>query len=227
MDKTYNFDDFCGIIEELRSEHGCPWDREQTHVSLKQCLVEEAYEVLEGIDEFENTKDFDNLREELGDLLLQVIMHSVIAKEEGLFTIEEVINEIAKKMIRRHPHVFGDVLVQSSEGVIKNWEDIKKQEKSSKQREDGFESIPKAFPALLRAQKVVKKSNKMYGEGAFWTDSEWKKEIATLSSEKEEQKKLEDTLGRVLFEACKLAQKKHLNAEQCLSEYINRYIQKK
>lgn len=227
MDKTYNFADFCGIIEELRSEHGCPWDREQTHVSLKQCLIEEAYEVLEGIDEYQETKDFDNLREELGDVLLQVIMHSVIAKEEGIFAIEDVIDEIAKKMIRRHPHVFGDVLVHSSEGVVQNWEEIKKQEKSSKHREDGLCSIPKAFPALIRAQKVVKKSNKMYGEDAIWKDSEWKREISTLIHQEQEQNVEEKTLGEILFELCKVAQKQHLDAEHCLSEYVNQYIEKK
>jgi tetrapyrrole methylase family protein/MazG family protein len=226
VDKYYNFEEFCGIIKQLRSEQGCPWDREQTHASLKQCLIEEAYEVLEGIDEYDKTKDFDNLREELGDVLLQVVMHSIIAKEEGIFTIEEVIDEIAQKMVRRHPHVFGDVLVDSSEGVIRNWEEIKKLEKKAKQQKDGLEAIPKAFPALIRAQKVVKKSNKMYGEEAIWTDSEWKKEISYLVAEEQERKRQEETMGKVLFELCKVAQKQQLNAEECLSEYVKNFIEK-
>lgn len=227
MDKKYSFEDFCGIIEQLRSENGCPWDREQTHTSLKQCLLEEAYEVLEGIDEYETNKDFDNLREELGDVLLQIVMHSVIAKEEGIFTMEDVIDEIAKKMIRRHPHVFGDINVDSSEGVVRNWEEIKKLEKKSKQQEDSLESIPKAFPALLRAQKVAKKSNKMYGEEPSWTDSEWKKEISFLLADQEEKNHKEETLGKVLFELCRVAQKHHIDAEQCLSEYVRKFVKNK
>jgi tetrapyrrole methylase family protein/MazG family protein len=227
VDKKYSFEDFCGIIEQLRAENGCPWDREQTHVSLKQCLLEEAYEVLEGIDEYDKTKDFDNLREELGDVLLQIVMHSVIAKEEGIFTVEDVIDEIAQKMIRRHPHVFGDISVDSSEGVVRNWEEIKKLEKKSKQLSDNLESVPKAFPALLRAQKVVKKSNKMYGQEPNWTDSEWKKEISNLLSDQQEGKDKEETMGKVLFELCRLAQKQQIDAEQCLSEYVKNYIKNK
>src|SRR5690554_4080909 len=104
MDKTYNFEEFMDIIRKLRSKDGCPWDKEQTHESLKQCLIEECYEVIEAI----NNKDSDNLCEELGDILLQVAMHSVIAEEDGEFTVEDVITEESRKMIRRHPHVFGD-----------------------------------------------------------------------------------------------------------------------
>lgn len=227
MDKKYSFEDFCGIIEQLRSENGCPWDREQTHASLKQCFIEEAYEVLEGIDKYDNSKDFENLREELGDVLLQIVMHSVIAKEEGIFTIADVIDEIAQKMIRRHPHVFGDISVDSSEGVLRNWEEIKKLEKKSKQQSDSLESIPKAFPALMRAQKVVKKSNKMYGVDPNWTDSEWQKEISNLLSDLQNEKDREETFGKVFFELCSLAQKQEIDAEQCLSEYVKKYSKNK
>ncbi len=227
MDNKYSFEDFCGIIEQLRSENGCPWDREQTHVSLKQCLIEEAYEVLEGIDEYEKSKDFDNLREELGDVLLQIVMHSVIAKEEGLFTVDDVIDEIAHKMVRRHPHVFGDINVDSSEGVVRNWEEIKKLEKKSKQQSDSLESIPKAFPALIRAQKVVKKSNKMYGVESGWTDSEWKTEIGNLVTDQQEVKARKEHLGKVLFELCRYAQKHQVDAEECLSEYVKSYVKNK
>lgn len=130
--KQYTFQDFREIIERLRGENGCPWDREQTHTSLKKCLTDEAQEVLEGIDIYESTGDWDNLCEELGDLLLQVMMHSVIAQEEGIFTIDDVIQGISEKMIRRHPHVFGDGHAETAEEVLLTWEEIKAREKRDK-----------------------------------------------------------------------------------------------
>ena len=122
------FDDFVATIAALRSENGCPWDRKQTHESLKECLVEETGEVLEAIDK----KDDANLCEELGDVLLQVVMHAQIAAEEGRFTIEDVINGVNEKMIRRHPHVFGDIKVSSVEEGLDLWEQIKQKEKEVK-----------------------------------------------------------------------------------------------
>ena len=122
------FDEFVATIAALRSENGCPWDRKQTHESLKECLVEETGEVLEAIDK----KDDANLCEELGDVLLQVVMHAQIAAEEGRFTIEDVISGVNEKMIRRHPHVFGDIKVSSVEEGLDLWERIKQQEKEAK-----------------------------------------------------------------------------------------------
>ncbi len=122
------FDEFVATIAALRSENGCPWDRKQTHESLKECLVEETGEVLEAIDK----KDDANLCEELGDVLLQVVMHAQIAAEEGRFTIEDVINGVNEKMIRRHPHVFGDIKVSSVEEGLDLWEQIKQKEKEVK-----------------------------------------------------------------------------------------------
>lgn len=123
-----SFQELIQIIETLRSDHGCPWDKEQTHESLKVCLEEESKEVLDAIE----NKDMENLCEELGDLLLQVVLHSQIAKEEGAFTIEDVVDGICQKMVRRHPHVFGDVKVNSPEESLKLWREIKKQEKAKK-----------------------------------------------------------------------------------------------
>ena len=122
------FDEFVATIAALRSENGCPWDRKQTHDSLKECLVEETGEVLEAIDK----KDDANLCEELGDVLLQVVMHAQIAAEEGRFTIEDVISGVNEKMIRRHPHVFGDIKVSSVEEGLDLWEQIKQKEKEAK-----------------------------------------------------------------------------------------------
>ncbi|GAA6291606.1 hypothetical protein F220043C3_00400 [Enterocloster asparagiformis] len=124
----HTFDDLIGIIAELRSDHGCPWDKEQTFESLKKCLADEAQEVFEAVD----NKDMENLCEELGDVLLQVVLYSQIAKEVGAFTIDDVIDGISKKMVRRHPHVFGDIEVNSPEEALALWKEIKLQEKAKK-----------------------------------------------------------------------------------------------
>ena len=126
--KAYTFDEFCSIVKTLRSPEGCPWDREQSHGSLKPCLLEEAYEVLDGIETLEKEGNWDSLCEELGDLLLQIVMHSRIAEEEGYFTLEDVIDGISRKMIRRHPHVFGEKRRVMAGEVPGSWEELKKKE---------------------------------------------------------------------------------------------------
>ena len=127
-DEKYTFDELVAIIAELRSEHGCPWDRKQTYESLKKCLADESQEVFEAVD----NHDMDNLCEELGDVMLQVLLNSQIASENGDFTIEDVIDGLSRKMIRRHPHVFGDIKVNSPEESLALWNEIKKQEKAEK-----------------------------------------------------------------------------------------------
>lgn len=159
----YTYEDFLDIIKTLRSENGCPWDREQTHMSLRPCLMEEAAEVVAAIRILEETGSCENLQEELGDVLLQVVMHAQIAKEEGLFTMEDVVNEVAEKMVRRHPHVFGNVAVSGSGQVLENWEEIKKKEKEGKSYiMSPLQEIPKELPSLTRASKVMKKVDKLY-----------------------------------------------------------------
>lgn len=128
--KKYTLEDLLEIVNTLRSENGCPWDREQTHESLKVCLVEESNEVLEAID----NKDDENLVEELGDVFLQVLMHSQIGKEEGRFCFEDVVQAVSEKMIRRHPHVFGDAKASNPEEALKNWKEAKAKEKESKKK---------------------------------------------------------------------------------------------
>lgn len=125
----YTFADLKEIIRDLRGEHGCPWDKKQTHESLKTCLTNECQEVLTAIDQYSETGDYENLCEELGDVLLQVLLHSQIAEEEGLFTIEDVIHGISKKMIRRHPHVFGELSPACQDGKPLSWDEIKRLEK--------------------------------------------------------------------------------------------------
>lgn len=162
MSEKYTFEEFVKIIEMLRSENGCPWDREQTHESLRSCMMEEAAELLGAIRIYNQTGNAENMQEELGDILLQAVMHSVIAAEEGLFTIEDVIGGISKKMIRRHPHVFSGQNIEGTEALLENWEEIKKQEKEGKTWiTSPLREIPAELPSLTRGVKVAKKLDKL------------------------------------------------------------------
>lgn len=149
------FEEFKNIIARLRAPDGCPWDREQTHSSLKATCIEEAAEVICGINILEATGNSDNLKEELGDLLLQVVLHAQIAEEEGLFTLEDVICGISDKMIRRHPHVFGEDTVSDSGEVLTKWGDIKKWEKAGKEWTEAY--LPGAFDEAKELVDVAKK----------------------------------------------------------------------
>ncbi len=150
-----SLDKLKNIIVKLRAEDGCPWDREQTHETLKAACIEEAAEVICGINVLKETGNADNLKEELGDLLLQIVMHAQIAEEEGLFSMEDVITEVSNKMIRRHPHVFGNVQASTTEEVLKNWEEIKTKEKTGKEDISGF--LPKAFDEAKELIDTAKK----------------------------------------------------------------------
>jgi len=226
----YSFEEFMDIIRRLRSKDGCPWDREQTHESLKGCLLDECYETIEAIDK----KDKVNLCEELGDVLLQVAMHSVIAEESGDFTIDDVIDAEAAKMIRRHPHVFADAAVSSSEEVLQNWDEIKRQEKENTTLEDEFNNIPKALPALVRAQKVQKKVAKAGLKYDELNDSMKaldmvKKELdrlagAVMAADDGDNDHLSEELGDFLFSVVNLARILQLNAEYSLTNATNKFI---
>jgi tetrapyrrole methylase family protein/MazG family protein len=224
--KDYSFNEFVDIIRTLRSENGCPWDREQTHESLKTCLIEECYETVDAID----NKDSDNLCEELGDLLLQVIMHSVIAEEEGSFSTGDVVSRVSEKMIRRHPHVFGDVSVSSSGEVLKNWEEIKKSEKKDKSLKNGLLSIPKAFPAAIRAEKALKKAS-----NAGLVDINAGEVLNSLASMADKLKRAlensnNDQISDLYEDLClatiKLSLVLQLNAEYSLTNATNKFINK-
>ena len=165
-EKKYTYEEFLQIIAALRSENGCPWDKVQTHDSLKSCMMEEAAELLASIRIYNKTGNPENMIEELGDVLLQVVMHAQIASEEGLFTMEDVINEVSRKMVRRHPHVFGTESADTPDEVIVNWEEIKKEEKKDKDWvQSPLKDIPKELPSLTRAVKVLKKIDKHYEKG--------------------------------------------------------------
>lgn len=154
------FEEFEDIIARLREPDGCPWDREQTHMSLKKPCIEEAAEVICGINILEKTGDAENLKEELGDLLLQVVMHAQIAKEEGLFTMDDVIQTVIDKMVRRHPHVFGEAVVSDSGEVLTRWDEIKKQEKAGKEWTESY--LPEAFE---EAKELIDKAAERKGYG--------------------------------------------------------------
>ncbi len=200
----YKFDDLIKIMETLRSKDGCPWDREQTHDTLLPYLLEETYEFIDSVKE----KDYKNMEEELGDLLLQVLFHSQIARENKQFTIEEVINTISKKLIHRHPHVFGDRKeIQTADDVLKNWENFKKEE--GKKRSSIIDGVPKSMPPIERAVKLQKKVAKV---GFDW--SEIKDVIKKVNEEWQELKeaielndraKMEEELGDFLFSIVNLS----------------------
>ncbi len=159
-----SFERLCWIMEKLLGPDGCPWDREQTHESLKQYLIEEAYEVHEAIE----TGNPDHLREELGDVALQVVFHAALARQSGRFTIEEVLDGISEKLVRRHPHVFGQTKVDGSGQVLENWEQIKKKERASKKSDDSMlAGVPRSLPALQKAHRM---QNKVRRVGFDWPE---------------------------------------------------------
>lgn len=231
MDRQYTFEDFKEIIATLRSENGCPWDREQTHESLRPCMTEEAAELLSAIRIYEQTGSAENMQEELGDILLQVMMHSQIAAEEGLFTIKDVIQEISEKMVRRHPHVFGDVSADTSAEVLKNWDEIKKKEKEGKSWIlSPLREIPKEFPALVRAPKVLKKVDKLYEaqhgyEESVWHLSESVDALRQLSDSPDE-KLLEKEIGNILLEVAQIGRLYKLPLEQILTDRTDDIVEK-
>jgi MazG family protein len=216
------------IVGRLRGEGGCPWDREQTLETLKQYLIEESYEVLDAID----SKDHARHAEELGDLLLQVLLQSEIREEKDEFSFDDVVEGLSEKLVRRHPHVFGDVKVSGSKDVLRNWEAIKSKEKEA-ERESALDGIPRHFPALHRAHKVQSRAARV---GFDWTKLE--DVIAKLDEEVEETKqaisqhdagRIRDEIGDLLFSVVNLSRHQDVNAEECLdaatSKFISRFRQ--
>lgn len=160
---NYDINDFLRLVTVLRSPGGCPWDRKQTHESIKKNFIEETYEAVEAI----NKADAEGLKEELGDVLLQVAMHSEMESEKGNFDFNDVVNDICKKLVVRHPHVFGDAAAQSSDEALQNWDQVKLKTKGMKKQGEAMIKVPREFPALMRAQKVQEKAAKA---GFDWDD---------------------------------------------------------
>ncbi len=212
------------VMEKLRSKEGCPWDREQTHESIKPYLIEETYEVLETIDE----KNMDKLKEELGDLLLQVVFHAQMAKESGYFTMDDVIESICHKMIIRHPHVFGDVTVEDSAEVLVNWEAIKATEANMQDRVSGLDGVPKGLPALMQAYKLQKKAARV---GFDWTEVQgaWEKvkeEVMELSTEIKggNKRETENEFGDLLFALVNVARFYKVQPELALLGTCDKFV---
>lgn len=218
--ETYGFDDLVNVVVILRSEQGCPWDKEQTHQSIRNDFIEETYEVIEAID----TEDPVLLREELGDVLLQVVFHARIEEQEGRFDINDVANDICVKLIHRHPHVFADVEADNSEQVLKNWESIKSVEKQRVSVTDKLRAIPPMYPALLRAQKVGKKASCFDFANAEQARDKVLEEVVEVMEVTQDPVEAEKEIGDLLLAATSLARMIGVNAEEALFHATNRFI---
>ncbi len=212
------------VMATLRSPGGCPWDMEQTHASIRKSLIEEVYELLEAIDNM----DYENMREELGDVLLQVVFHARLAEEEGAFSMQDVVDDIVTKLIRRHPHVYGTIEVGSSDEVLQNWEAIKQDEK--KERTHALDGVTKGQPALMRAYKLNSKAAKV---GFDWPDNDgvWQKIEEELAELKEaaaagSQAEQEHELGDLLFAIAAYAKHIGLEPETALNMANNRFAKR-
>lgn len=222
----YNIDDLIDIVRLLRSEGGCPWDREQTHESIRNDFIEETCEAIEAID----LKDTELLREELGDVLLQVVFHCRIEEEQSSFTFDDICDGICKKLIVRHPHVFGDVLADNTDQVLKNWDAIKMETKGQKNYSDTLTSVARSLPALMRAQKVGKRAMRA-GMDFRCTDDA----VACIANEKKEldaaiisgdKANIEEELGDLLFSCVNAARHLGIDAELALTASTDKFIRR-
>jgi tetrapyrrole methylase family protein/MazG family protein len=224
MDKKYTFDEFMNIIRTLRSENGCPWDRKQTHESLKKYMIEETYEVIDAVDR----QDLSNLCEELGDVLLQIALHTAIAEEEKEFSIEDVIHGVSSKMIHRHPHVFGTAHAKDDNEVLKNWEEIKREEKKETTTSESILRIPRSLPANIRAEKVQKKALDVgYGHKSFnEVINHIEKSLYEIKQSKEmgNMTQINESYEKLLFLIVNLSGFLQLNAENSLTNATNKFI---
>ena len=223
---SYDLNDFVRIIAVLRSEGGCPWDREQTHESIRRNLLEEAYEVCEAVDE----KDPEHLKEELGDLLLQVIFHSRIEQEAGTFDLNDVADAACKKLLLRHPHVFGDVTADNSDEVMRNWEEIKRIEKSQDTTATAMSDVAETLPALWRAEKIQKKAKKANFD---WPDisgalDKLEEELLELKEAvaSGEEAKISEELGDLLFAAVNVGRFQKADPEAALHQSCEKFIRR-
>lgn len=233
MDKPFTFEELHAVVAALRGENGCPWDKAQTHESMQGNTIEEAYEVNQAVRDLSATGNPDNLCEELGDLLLQVMLHSQIAEENGEFTLEDVIDGITRKMIRRHPHVFGGATYESDAERQAAWESIKAQEKKDAGQTpaaiSALAAVPAAFPALIRSQKVVKKAEKqglisLCEEDIFKEILESVVRLQKAAASPEDTRLLTKRMGETLFAISKLAALYHIHSEMALTNETEQFI---
>lgn len=222
--EKYNIDDLLEVTRILRSENGCVWDREQDHKSIRMNVLEEAYEVMEAID----SDDAAMLKEELGDILFQAVFHCQIEDERGRFCFDDICDDVAKKMIYRHPHVFGDVSVKDSDEVLKNWDKLKKASKGQETISDTFDSVSKILPALMRGQKIGKRAS---NAGVDFADT---KQIIDLMKKQLDNLELaistknddgtDEVFGDVLLSCCNLSRFIKKDSEKALTIATNKFI---
>jgi tetrapyrrole methylase family protein/MazG family protein len=224
----HDFTSLCDIMALLRSEGGCPWDREQTHESIRSNFIEETYEVVEAID----NGDAKLLREELGDVLLQVVFHARMEEERGAFDINDVANDICAKLIHRHPHIFGDVVAETPEAVLANWDRIKAEEKKRDSASQKMRAIPPALPALMRAQKVGERAAKCgfdFDSAAAALEKvreETAETAAELERADEHRSDLEGEIGDLLFSVVNTARLCGVDAESALNRSTAKFIER-
>ena len=217
-------EDLLKIMEILRAPDGCPWDRVQTHQSIRRNMLEEAYEVVEAIDE-ENT---EHLKEELGDVLLQVVFHASMEQSEGRFNFDDVVDGVCKKLVFRHPHLFGDVQAEDPEGALNAWEASKQKEKGQKTATDTLNAVARSLPGLMRAEKLQSKAAKV---GFDWKDispalAKLHEEVGELEKAVEEQSNVEEELGDVLFAAVKVGRFAGIDSEQAMQKTCEKFIRR-
>lgn len=224
--EKYNIEDLLTIMRLLRSEDGCPWDREQTHQSIRKNLIEETYEAAEAIDR----EDMPLLKEELGDVLLQVVFHARMEEEKGNFSFDDVADGICKKLIVRHPHIFADVTADNAEQVLANWDSIKKKEKGQQTAAETLAAVSSALPALMRAQKVQQRAAR-----AGFDYDETGQAMADLESEVRELREalasddstaVEEELGDLIFAAVNVARFSKTDAEEALSHSTEKFMRR-
>ena len=222
--ERYDIQDLRRIMALLRAPGGCPWDREQTHESIRRNMLEEAYEVVEAIDE----KDPKHLKEELGDVLLQVVFHAQMAREEGLFTFDDVVDGVAQKMVFRHPHVFGQAHADDSAQALDTWDAQKREEKDQRTASDTLKAVARSLPALIRAEKIQSKAAKA---GFDWPDPA--PALDKLAEEADELRRAaqgdgdpEEELGDLLFAAVKAERFLGLDSEQALTRACDKFIRR-
>jgi tetrapyrrole methylase family protein/MazG family protein len=218
------FIELVNVVRTLRGPNGCPWDKEQNLYSLKANIIEEAYELVEALDE----KDIENIKEELGDLLLHVVFHSVVAEEAHLFTLQDVLDKIKNKLIYRHPHVFGNVEIKDSNGVLKNWEKIKRTEKA--ERKSVLDGIPKALPSLSVALKLQKRAE-LFGFDFEKLDDALKKveeELKELKDtiESNDRELISEEVGDLLFSVINVARFLKINPDEALRLTNKKFIER-
>lgn len=224
MKDKYNVNDLVRIMEILRAPDGCMWDQAQDHHSIRQNFIEETYEACEAIDD----NDTDHLKEELGDVLLQVVFHTQMEREKGVFDLNDVADGVCKKLIFRHPHIFGDVKVGSTDEILSNWDDLKRKEKKQETDTSTLESVSKSLPSLIRAQKLQKKAAKV---GFDWPDvsgalDKVEEELAEVRAAIDGNGDIEEEIGDLIFAVTNVSRFVKVDSERAAEKTCNKFVRR-